>query len=260
MKLRLIVFILIAVLLSSSSSCSNTVRYVSTSGQIGNDHLVLGSIEYVKKIQDIAVASGNRKALSVIMADVDKYGSDLDQNSSDNSLRFCKLICSIISRIGYVDMKTHYFRNKLNRAPKSLQELIRINSTLPLNKRWILLSIGASCYHIQGTDGEYNMKFISYNGFCEAVYNKKGVLLTENNDPVNMGTFNYAAGIRSINAHIKYDISPYIKWGNTADSPQKGSMSINKGVNSALINYKKHSASVYIFRETLFGMQQGRVP
>lgn len=258
MKIRLIIVILVTTFLLSA--CTNTIRSRIISTQSNTTHLVLGSVEYVKKIQDTAIASGNRYALSVIMLDVDKYGDDLDQNNSNNILRFYKLVSSLISKIGYVDMQTHYFRNKLNRVPKNLKELIQVNSTLPLNKRWRLLGISGSGYHIQGVDGEYNMKFVSYNGFCEAVYNKKGVLLTENNDPINMGTFNYAAGIRSINAHVKFDISPYLIWGNTPNSPQKGLALINKGVNLALINYKMHSASVYILRKNLFGMQQGCVP
>ena len=189
------------VIKSARQLVKNDGQYDSTS----NKPLILGSVEYVEKIQNIAKKSGNRSALSAIMIDVDKNGNELDNNEPNNISRFHKLVSSLIYKIGYVDMQTHYFRNKLNRAPKTLKELIRLNKTLPVNKRWILLSVADSGYHMQGVDGEYNLKFVSYDGFCEAVYNKKGILLNENNDPINMGTYNYGAGISNINAHVKFD-------------------------------------------------------
>ena len=63
----------------------------------------------------------------------------------------------------------------------------------------------------------------------------------------------------SIKAHVRFDQYPYLIWGNTANSLQKGKNAINKGVYLGLINYKKHAASVYRYRQNLFGMQQGRV-
>jgi hypothetical protein len=258
MKKKLIVPILIFAFLFNG--CTNVALPGINNNSTINKPYILGSIEYVKNIQNIAKKSGDRSALSAIMIDVDKNGNDLDNNDPTNIIRFHKLVSSLIYKIGYVDMQTHYFRNKLNRVPKTLTELIRLNKTLPLNKRWKLLSIQNSMYHMQGVDGEYNLKFISCDGFCEAVYNKNGVLLDEKNDPINMGSYNYAAGISNINAHRIYDLSPYLKWGNTANSPEKGKDAINKGTNSASINYKNQAASVHIYRQNLFGMQQGRVP
>ncbi len=258
MKKKLIVLILIFTFLFNG--CTKNVITTTNNNQASNKSDVLGSVEYVEKIQDIAKKSGNRSALSEIMIDVDKNGNELDNNEPRNILRFHELVSSLIYKIGYVDMKTHYFRNKLNRAPKTLKELISLNRTLPVNKRWKLLGIKNSTYHIQGVDGEYNLKFVSYDGFYEAVYNKKGILLNENNDPINMGTYNYAAGIPNIKAHERFDMYPYFIWGNTENSDQKGKDSINKDVNLAFINYKKHAASVYSYRQSLFGMQQGQVP
>jgi len=269
MKKKIIVPILIfAFLLSACSKkqpaivANNTINNKPSnnkSTKLSNKPFILESIEYVNKIENIAKKSGNRNALSVIMTDVDKNESELDINEPDNITRFHKLVSSLIYRIGYVDMETHYFRNKLNRVPKTLKELISINKTLPISKRWILLSVAGSGYHMQGADGEYNLKFVSYDVYCEAVYNKKGILLDENTDPINMGTYNYAPGIHIINAHAKFDQVPYLIWGNTANSPQKGSNAINKGVYLGLTNYKKHAASVYVYREKLFGAQESRV-
>jgi hypothetical protein len=258
MKKKLIVPVLIVTFLFNG--CSKNVIPIINNNSTSNKPLVLGSVEYVEKIHNIAKKSGNRSALSAIMIDVDKNGNELDNNEPRNILRFHILVSSLIYKIGYVDMQTHYFRNKLNRVPKTLKELISLNKRLPVNKRWKLLGIKNSSYHIQGVDGEYNLKFVSYDGFYEAVYNEKGILLNENNDPINMGTYNYAAGIPNVNAHERFDVIPYLIWGNTKNSFQKGKDDINKGVNLALVNYKKHAASVYLYRQNLFGMQEGRVP
>jgi len=220
-------------------------------------HLILGSVEYVKDIQNIAKGYGNRNAFSAIMIDVDKNGNELDNNDQNNISRFKDLVSSLIYKIGYVDKQMHYFKNKLNRTPDTLKELISLNKTYSVNKRWILLSVAGSGYHMQGSDGEYNLKFESYDYHDEAVYNEKGILLTENNDPINMGAYNY--GVFSINAHKKFDQMPYLMWGNAENSHEKGIYDINKGVKLGLINYKKHAASVYLYRQNLFGMQQGRV-
>jgi len=241
------------------NSFTTTVLPAVNNNSISSDPLILGSVEYVEKINSIEKKSGNRSALSAIMNDVNLNGYELDNNVSSNVFRFHILVSSVIYKIGTIDMQTHYFRNKLNRAPASLTELIDLNKTLATNRRWKLLPIKNSSYHIQGIDGEYNLKFVSYDGFCEAVYNKKGILLNENNDPINMGTYNYAAGMSDIKAHGKFDVSPYLKWGNTPDSPQKGYAEINKGVKLALINYKKYAELVYLYRQNLFKMQQGKV-
>ena len=82
-----------------------------------------------KRFMNIAKKYGNRTALSAIMIDVDKNGNQLDNNDPNNISRFKKLVSSLIYKIGYVDMQTHYFKNKLNRAPNTLKELINLNKT-----------------------------------------------------------------------------------------------------------------------------------
>lgn len=54
--------------------------------------------------------------------------------------------------------EVHYFRNNLNRAPSSLAELLKINDT---KKSWLLLSVNDSVFHMYGTGGEFNVKFVS---------------------------------------------------------------------------------------------------
>ena len=79
-----------------------------------------------------------------------------------------------------------------------------------------LLPIGDSLYHIYGEDGLFNTKFISNEGEgkYEGVYNKEGLLLAEENDSVNMGTYNYCGPTADLFLHGLLDLGPYYAWGN----------------------------------------------
>ena len=257
--LKLIIPVLILMLLFTFNSYASTVSTPNSPSISSKQHLILGSYAYITKIEMVIHQTGYKSALTQIKKDVDIYGSDLDYNYPGNNQRLYKLTSLIIGHLGYVDMETHYFRNKLNRAPQTLNEMIAVNKSLPISKRWILLAVINSAYHVQGLNGQFNLKFISYDGFCEAVYNRNGVLLNEKNDPVNMGTFNYAAGIPGVGSHSKYDVAPFLVWGNTIDSPEKGSAIITRNANIALLNCKTHAAEVFMYRKVLFGMQDGRV-
>jgi hypothetical protein len=213
-----------------------------------NDSVMLGSASYNWYIRSYAIRYGNKAALARIIADVDQYGSQIDKNDYADNLRLYKTVCFYINKTGYVDMQTHYFRNKLNRAPGTLKELLLINERMPVEKRWKLVPLKGSLFHLQGPDGIYNLKFVSPDTFCEAVYNKQGILLTEKNDPVNMGTFNYSAGIHQKNAHEKYDVTPYLKWGNHPASPQKGYNAIQRGINAASVLYNQNISDVHAYR------------
>lgn len=260
MKSRKLVIFLILALIASGCFALGYSQILDRPGfrvrfgrfEIGGGHINLGSREYVEIIRQVQFESGNKTALNRVMSDVDKYENDIASNDYSTNLRLYKLISNLVYKSGSMTMEVHYFRNKLNKVPQTLNELLYLNSRLPVSRRWILLSPGNSIYHMQGKDGIYNLKFISADGFCEAVYNKDGILLSEKNDPVNMGTFNYAAGIKVINAHQKYDIAPYLKWGNTPDSPQKGADAINTGIKLAEQQYNMHSANVAAYRNKVF--------
>lgn len=59
-----------------------------------------------------------------------------------------------------------------------------------------------------GENGVYNLKFVSDDGKYEGVYDKNGTELTEVNDPVNMGTYNYADPSDTLE-HTIFDVKPY---------------------------------------------------
>ncbi len=80
---------------------------------------------------------------------------------------------------------------------------------------WRKLSAAKSIYHQHGDGGKYNRKFVSKNGKHEAVYDKNGNLVT---DDENQGTYNYASPDDWF-GHFLYDILPYWFWGNTPSDP-----------------------------------------
>lgn len=71
---------------------------------------------------------------------------------------------------------------------------------------------------MNGIDGGFNLKFISNCGKYEAVYNKYGELLTESNDPVNMGTYNYINYKVDAVSHGIFDVATYELYGNTPNT------------------------------------------
>jgi hypothetical protein len=83
---------------------------------------------------------------------------------------------------------------------------------------WRLSTWQETAFHTYGEDGAYNLKFISADGHFEAVYNKDGELLTADNAPLNMGTFNYGDYQKENMKHLKYDVWPYFEWNNTKEA------------------------------------------
>ncbi len=144
--------------------------------------------------------------------------------SDENWLKFCLYFNQQVQKYGKVDREIHYFRLKLNRAPATLEEMINIINSSDKNDKWTLYSMKNTRYHMFGTDGEYNLKFGSSKNtgyIYEAVYNKDGILLTENNSPINMGTYNYCSDQADKDLHQKLDVNPYKEYGNTSDESSK---------------------------------------
>lgn len=120
-----------------------------------------------------------------------------------------------VRQLPYITEEIHYFRNELNRysgAPEHLEEMIELVAC----GKWKLFSATYHRYEVEEYDAAYNEKFISSNGRFEAVYHTEtGQLI---NDPVNMGTYNYAPGSIvpwKYYQHHKYDKVPWKEWGNT---------------------------------------------
>lgn len=178
----------------------------------------LGSEVHLGLIREVQVSKGTRAALRKIMSDVRNQKAKLEALEEQAFQRLCNRINTLIERqVGPRTAEEHYFRNYLNRGvPRTLEEMVTLINASPPGRKWKLQSPKQAAFHMQGPDGVYNVKFVSPDGHFEAVYDKEGILLTEANDPINMGTYNYADPARELFKHVLYDVSPFGDWGNSA--------------------------------------------
>jgi hypothetical protein len=139
---------------------------------------------------------------SVLMFQVENGFIDIEKLNDSEYIALGQKAAELINRIGKVaTKKEHYFRNHFSRAPQSLTNMIDTIKNDDSLFKWRLMLPGDTAFHMYGYDGEFNVKFLSEDGFFEAVYDKNGDLLTDENNPLNMGTFNYGSPIRDKNAH-----------------------------------------------------------
>ncbi|GEM_PF-5884806 len=211
---------------------ATSTRSTKVKGESSTDKVVLGSPAYMRELEEHLsdvrkknwwVLNGEKlvfdAGITKIMNDVNNYG-DTDGISDNYWTTLCEKLNLLINQYGEVPYKElHYFRNKLNRSPKTRDEMVtKINNSSD-GEKWKLLEIEESIFHMFGEEGEFNLKFISADGMFEAVYNRAGTLLTESNDPVNMGTYNYSHPKKNKTGHGMFDVAPYILYGNVEGVP-----------------------------------------
>jgi len=123
-------------------------------------------------------------------------------------LQFNEYVRRYYDNGGRIYRDLHYFRNKLNRYPATLGEMMRVGP----RQRWELLLVEKSIFHMNITpfsdNGLKNLKFVCADGIFEPVYNHEGQACDENTDPVNMGTYNYAPPSDEW-GHFWLDVHPY---------------------------------------------------
>lgn len=101
-------------------------------------------------------------------------------------------------------MELHYARIKLNTIlPENINSLGSNWNELPLYLSWLHQQTASIFFP--------NRKFLSEDGKYEAVYNSNWILV---NDIMDVWTYNFFDPILEKDKHIKYDMDPYIKWGN----------------------------------------------
>ena len=110
-----------------------------------------------------------------------------------------------------VSKELHYSRNDYSEhLPKTINEAIEKgwNSNVPANA------------HQFSSREKSNIKYVSPNGRSEVVFNKNGRVVT---DPRDVGTYNFAPSNYQGNIiqkgvamymHYRFDIVPYVAWGN----------------------------------------------
>jgi hypothetical protein len=165
--------------------------------------------------------------LDLLMFQIENKIINLDTLTNQEYIDIAHRFATSINIIGKIkSQKEHYFRIYFSRAPETLGEMVKVIMDKENNIfEWELLSWQNTAFHMYGEDGEYNLKFVSTDGHFEAVYNKDGILLTQENDPLNVGTFNYANQLADQVTHYNLDIWPYFMWNNTLEV-----MGIDEGI------------------------------
>jgi hypothetical protein len=181
--------------------------------------ILMDSIEETKDAHGRMAA---QVGLDRIMSQMETGVLDPDALSDANYIAVAHTVCKLVDKIGTVTEEVHYFRNCFSRAPSTLDEMMAIiRHEQGGIFGWKLMSRQSTRLHMFGRNGEYNMKFISADGHFEAVYNIAGEKLTEENDPMNMGTFNYGDPINEKLEHVVYDVLPFFEWKNTRESVEQ---------------------------------------
>lgn len=169
-------------------------------------------------LQNNGVSAG--QTLRELMEQIKSGAIRLDELNDEEYIHFATEVCGLVCLEDEAPTEElHFFRNRFDRAPVTLRDMTDTILYHPGNPfGWYLVPPDSNYYHMDGLDGEYNMKFLSADGHFEAVYNREGVLLTAASDPRNMGTFNYADPVSNLGKHAAFDVSPYLAWGNVPDS------------------------------------------
>lgn len=165
--------------------------YVDYSSRIVNIFLLaddatnLEDINSFNKIQKSVNQSKivAQKVIDIIILEVSEDQKALSTIDTGHYMEVAETVALCFQIKGTVLSKSeHYLRNAFNRAPENLTSMLAdIKAKSPYG--WHLLSQFETVYHMQGKDGDYNVKFVSEDGYHEAIYNKAGDLLTEKKRP-----------------------------------------------------------------------------
>ncbi len=131
-----------------------------------------------------------------------------------------------------IDSKIHYFRNKLN-VECSWSDFKKLNDRLPEGYKWKQMMPPTDSMHqntAPNTTTMRNRKYVSADGYFEAVYSYNGKLLNEGVADIDMGTYNCApstkkhlkwGSIQAKGTHGIKDVLPYLIYKNTKNDLQK---------------------------------------
>ena len=171
-------------------------------------------------LNDVYKVADSEKLVEYIMEDYYDTASKVDVNSiSDEWWQvYCYRLNKYVKEAyttKIMPAEVHYFRNNLNRAPLTLDNLLELNDR---KNEWLLLPVDESVFHMYGTGGEFNIKFVSsdVDQVFEAVYDMSGMLLTHQNDPHSCSTYNYC-GPSDKFSHAMLDVIPYYLYYSVPD-------------------------------------------
>ena len=121
---------------------------------------------------------------------------------------------SLIAELSMPSMEEHYSRNDNNTIviPESVKDLPSDWKTSD-TELYPDREKGPAANAHKFTSSK-NVKFVSPDGKMEAIYNEKGILVTDARD---IGTYNFCPSEESIIGHYVKDVKPWIRWGNSPE-------------------------------------------
>jgi hypothetical protein len=183
--------------------------------------------------------------LKNIMAEINNGILNIDKLTDEEYISLAKNICTFFETKETVDTsEEHYLRNYFSRGPETLSEMIEtiLNNNVVFG--WKLMPPDETVLHQMGRNGEYNLKFVSDDGHFEIIYNRDGKKITQENDPKNMGTFNYADPVLDPEKHSVLDVMPYFIWGNTEEDKSFIELIDDNDENYEVYDYYQNSEAV----------------
>jgi hypothetical protein len=183
--------------------------------------------------------------LKNVMAEINNGIINIEKLNDEEYISLAKNICTFFEIKETVDTaEEHYLRNYFSRGPETLSEMIDtiLNNNVVFG--WKLLSPDEAVLHQMGKNGEYNLKFVSDDGHFEIIYNKDGKKITQEKDPKNMGTFNYADPVLNPRKHSVLDVMPYFIWGNTEEDKSYIELIDDNDENYEVHDYYQNSEAV----------------
>lgn len=122
----------------------------------------------------------------------------------------------------------HYYRNQFNNdLPKSAEEAAKAG--------WH--TVVANAHQFTKDSDALNVKYVDPSGKREALYDKSGNLLK---NALDMGSYNYCPSEKSYIGHFKYDILPWIQYGNAPDDPS----TVGQRIQAICGKYSKETAEL----------------
>lgn len=244
--------VLIILIFAFSNKQTSELSSIEVSGIIKAEFLSNDYFDELEKLFDQIKSSndkwyvfdGSKKIAAEAV--VNQMMDDLESNPSalinhENYIRFFETFDSNILKLDSITERMHFYRNTLNaysNAPEKLDDMI----SLAAKGQWKLFSAKFHRYNNGEINAALNVKFLSADGRFEVVYNVGTGKIDD--DPVNMGTYNYAPG--SINPikfylHGKFDKDPWKEWGNVKEVPYEYIVNLESthGSNEAKNNEKE---------------------
>ena len=186
----------------SGSYFAQAREYQPHTGRFMAEDVIRGKLGVPKTLNRYGYCLGN----PIRFVDLDGRWPEWVENLEDE-FNSWKEVIKIPSK------EEHYNRNQYNtNIPLTIEEMEEMEES----GEWKILNVAT--YHQFTSENRTNVKYVSADGYREAIYDSKDNLVTA---PEDMGTYNFVPsdhdGWRGFVGHILQDVIPWYRWGNSPE-------------------------------------------